>query len=161
MRTFAVACLMAAMVRPCIAQDTSIRPFKIHVPDSVLRDLKTRLASARIPEPLQGAGAWTYVDDMVAGVLLCLERPEAVGQAFNIGNPRSTVTIYDLAQRVRRLLDAPVGIVFEPHNSADVELRIPSVEKARELLGWEPQVELDDGLARTIAWYREKLTASV
>src|SRR5204863_2278091 len=91
--------------------------------------------------------AWTYVDDMVAGVLACLERPEAVGQAFNLGNPRSAVTIYDLAQRVRRLLDAPVGIVFEPHTSADVELRIPSVEKARELLEWEPRVKLDEGLA--------------
>ena len=43
---------------------------------------------------------------------------------------------------------------------ADVELRIPNVEKARELLGWEPQVELDDGLEKTIAWYREKTLAS-
>jgi UDP-glucose 4-epimerase len=98
---------------------------------------------------------------MVSGALACLERPEAVGQTFNIGNPRSAVTIYDLAQRVRRLMDAPVGIVFEPHTSPDVELRIPSVEKARELLGWEPRVELDEGLARTIAWYRERATASV
>ena len=43
---------------------------------------------------------------------------------------------------------------------ADVELRIPNVEKARELLGWEPQVELDEGLERTIAWFREKLAVS-
>jgi UDP-glucose 4-epimerase len=105
--------------------------------------------------------AWTYVDDMVEGVLLCLERPEAVGQAFNIGNPRSAVTIYDLAQRVRRLTGAPGSIRFEPHTSADVELRIPNVGKAHELLGWEPQVELDDGLERTIAWYRERTPASV
>ena len=100
--------------------------------------------------------AWTYVDDMVEGVLLCLEHPAAVGQTFNIGNPRSAVTIYDLAQRVRRLMNAPVGIVFAPQTSADVELRIPSVEKAREVLGWEPRVELDEGLTRTVAWYRER-----
>src|SRR5689334_21498191 len=51
--------------------------------------------------------AWCYVEDMVEGTLLCLERPEAVGQSFNIGNPRSTVTVYDLAQRIKRLTRCP------------------------------------------------------
>jgi UDP-glucose 4-epimerase len=105
--------------------------------------------------------AWCYVTDMVSGVLACLERPEAVGQAFNIGNPRSAVTIFDLAQRITRLTGSEGEIGFQPIDYADVELRIPNVTKARELLGWEPEVELDDGLARTIAWYREKQTASV
>jgi UDP-glucose 4-epimerase len=104
--------------------------------------------------------AWCYVDDMVEGTLLCLEHPGAVGQTFNIGNPRSSVTIYDLAQRVRRLTEAPVDVVFQPLHYADVELRIPNVEKAREVLGFEPRVDLDEGLARTIAWYREKIPAS-
>ena len=105
--------------------------------------------------------AWTYVTDMVAGVLLCLEDPAAVGQAFNIGNPRGAVTIFDLAQRIKRLTGAAGEIVFQPLHYADVELRIPNVKKAREVLGWEPRVELDEGLSRTIAWYRTKLTASV
>jgi UDP-glucose 4-epimerase len=105
--------------------------------------------------------AWCYVTDMVRGVHACLERPEAVGQAFNIGNPRSSVTIYDLAQRVKRLTGAQSELVFAPLGYTDVELRIPNVAKAHELLGWEPQVELDDGLARTIAWYRERTPASV
>jgi len=100
--------------------------------------------------------AWCYVDDMVEGTLRCLEQPAAIGQAFNIGNPRATVTIYDLAQRIRRLVGADVEIVFQPLHYADVELRIPNVEKAREILGFEAKVDLDDGLARTIAWYREK-----
>jgi len=100
--------------------------------------------------------AWCYVDDMVEGTLRCLEQPAAIGQVFNIGNPRATVTIYDLAQRIRRLVGADVEIVFQPLHYADVELRIPNVEKAREILGFEAKVDLDDGLARTIAWYREK-----
>jgi len=100
--------------------------------------------------------AWCYVTDMVAGVLACLERPEAVGQAFNIGNPRSSVTIFDLAQRIKRLTACPGDIVFAPLGYVDVELRIPNVQKARELLGWEPKVELDDGLERTIEWYRTR-----
>jgi len=104
--------------------------------------------------------AWTYVTDMVSGVLACLEHPDAVGQAFNIGNPRGTVTIYDLAQRIKRISGEPIDIVFQPLHYADVELRIPNVEKARTVLGWEPLVELDDGLEKTIAWYRAKTLAS-
>ena len=105
--------------------------------------------------------AWCYVDDMVSALHCCLEHPAAVGQTFNVGNPRSAVTIFDLAQRIKRLTGASGEIVFQPLHYADVELRIPNVEKGRELLGWEPKVELDEGLERTIAWYRAKLGASV
>ncbi|MGZ4290028.1 MAG: NAD-dependent epimerase/dehydratase family protein [Gaiellaceae bacterium] len=104
--------------------------------------------------------AWTYVTDMVSGVLACLEHEDAVGQAFNIGNPRGAVTIYDLAQRIKRLSGAQGEIVFQPLHYADVELRIPNVKKAREVLGWEPAVELDEGLEKTIAWYRAKTLVS-
>ncbi|HWJ33433.1 MAG TPA: NAD-dependent epimerase/dehydratase family protein [Gaiellaceae bacterium] len=104
--------------------------------------------------------AWTYVTDMVNGVLACLEHDAAPGQTFNIGNPRSAVTIYDLAQRIRRLSGVEVDIVFQPLHYAVVELRIPNVENARTVLGWEPLVELDEGLEKTIAWYRAKALAS-
>jgi nucleoside-diphosphate-sugar epimerase len=96
---------------------------------------------------------------MVQALLLALEHPNAVGQSFNIGNARSAVTIYDLAQRVKRLTGCSGDIVFQPLHYTDVELRIPNVDKARRLLGFEAGVELDDGLARTIAWYRERLGA--
>jgi nucleoside-diphosphate-sugar epimerase len=98
---------------------------------------------------------------MVAGVLACLEHPDAPGQAFSIGNPRGTVTIFDLAQHIKRLSGAAGEIVFQPLHYADVELRIPNVKKAREVLGWEPAVELDDGLEKTIAWYRANAQAAV
>jgi UDP-glucose 4-epimerase len=104
--------------------------------------------------------AWCYVEDMVSALLLALEHPAAVGQTFNVGNPRSAVTIFDLAQRIKRLAGATGEITFQPLHYADVELRIPNVEKGRELLGWEPKVELDEGLERTIAWYRAKQLAS-
>jgi UDP-glucose 4-epimerase len=103
--------------------------------------------------------AWCYVDDMVDALLLALDRPEAVGQTFNVGNARSTVTILDLAERIMRLTGCGGEIVFKPLHYTDVEIRIPNVTKARELLGFEAAVDLDEGLARTIAWYREKLPA--
>src|SRR5581483_6319876 len=100
--------------------------------------------------------AWCYVDDLVDALLLVLEHEEAVGQVFNIGNARSVVTITELAERIRRVAGSDVEIVYRPHEYADVEMRIPNVDKARAVLGWEAKVDLDEGLARTIAWYRER-----
>src|SRR5947209_2061820 len=145
----------------------SLRPFNVYGPGqigggAIRAFIEAALAGRDLT--IHGDGsqirAWCYVDDMVDGLLLALERPEAIGQSFNIGNARSTVTIFDLAQRIKRLTGCPGEIVFQPLHYTDVELRIPNVDKARELLGWEPQVELDEGLQRTIAWYREKTLAS-
>src|SRR5256714_14844789 len=58
--------------------------------------------------------AWCYVDDMVDSLLLCLERDEAVGQTFNVGNARSAGTTFDLAQRGQRRPGAPGEIRFPP-----------------------------------------------
>ena len=146
----------------------TVHPFNVYGPRQVGGGaIRAFIEAALAGEDLTVRGdgsqirAWCYVDDMVSGVLSCLERPEAVGQAFNIGNPRSSVTIYELALRVKRLTGCSGEIVFVPLGYTDVELRIPNVQKARELLFWEPKVELDDGLARTIAWYRSHSTASV
>ena len=100
--------------------------------------------------------AWCFVDDVVEALLAMLEREEAVGQVFNVGNPRSVVTVFDLATRIKRLAESDSEIVFKPLHYTDVEMRIPNVDKALKLLEWEPRVDLDDGLARTIAWYRER-----
>src|SRR6059058_4684220 len=141
----------------------TVRPFNIYGPGQVgVGAIHAFTVRALAGEDLviHGDGsqirAWCYVDDMVEALLLALERDEAVGETFNVGNARSTVTIYDLAQRIRRLTGAEVDIVFEPHRSPDVEIRIPNVDKARAALGFEAGVDLDDGLARTIAWYRER-----
>jgi nucleoside-diphosphate-sugar epimerase len=145
----------------------SVRPFNVYGPGqigggAIRAFIEAALAGRDLV--IHGDGsqirAWCFVDDMVDAILLCLERPEAVGQSFNVGNARSTVTIYDLALRVKRLTGCPGEIVFQPLHYTDVELRIPNVDKAKDLLGWEPQVELDEGLQRTIAWYREKTLAS-
>ncbi|MBX3645652.1 MAG: NAD-dependent epimerase/dehydratase family protein [Rubrivivax sp.] len=96
--------------------------------------------------------AWCYVDDMVEGVMCALEHPDAVGESFNIGNARAVVTIYGLAEAVCRVLGSRSRILFRPALSADIELRIPNVDKARELIGFSAQVDLDEGLRRTAAW---------
>jgi nucleoside-diphosphate-sugar epimerase len=71
------------------------------------------------------------------------------------------VTIYDLAKRIRRLSGCPGEIAFQPLHYADVEIRMPNVEKARELPGFEAKVDLDEGLEKKIALYRAKTPSSV
>jgi UDP-glucose 4-epimerase len=141
----------------------TVRPFNVYGPGQIGGGaIRAFIEAALAGENLvvRGDGsqirAWCYVDDMVQAVLLSLEHPDAVGQSFNIGNPRSAVTIFDLAQRVKRLTGCPGEIVFAPLDYVDVELRIPNVTKAREVIGFEAQVELDEGLERTIAWYRSR-----
>lgn len=99
--------------------------------------------------------SWCYIDDIIDGMLLAIARPEAVGHSFNIGNPRSTVTIYNLAREIVRLSGSASPLRFVSWPFPDVELRIPDIDKARQLLGFEPRVDLEEGLRRTIDWYRE------
>jgi UDP-glucose 4-epimerase len=146
----------------------SVRPFNVYGPGqigggAIRAFIEAALAGRDLT--IHGDGsqirAWCYVDDMVEGLLLALEHPNAVGESFNIGNARSAVTIFDLARRIKALTGCPGELVFQPLHYLDVELRIPNVDKARTLLGFEATVELDEGLERTIAWYREKTPTSV
>jgi UDP-glucose 4-epimerase len=144
----------------------SLRPFNVYGPGQIGGGAIRAFIEAALRGDdlvIHGDGsqirAWCYVDDMVEGVLLALEHPAAVGESFNIGNARSAVTIHDLAQRVKRLTGCPGELRFRPLHYTDVELRIPNVDKARQVLGFEARVELDEGLERTIAWYRARKPA--
>ncbi|MBU0551565.1 NAD-dependent epimerase/dehydratase family protein [Myxococcota bacterium] len=142
----------------------SVRPFNIYGPNQVgsgaVHHFVTR-ALRGDPLVIHGDGsqirAWCYIDDIIDGVLSALERDEACGHAFNIGNPRSTVTIYHLAREIVQLASSKSQIIFQEMNYTDVELRIPNIDKARELLGFEPKVNLEEGLLRTIDWYRQQM----
>lgn len=144
----------------------SIRPFNVYGPGQIGEGAIHRfIVQALKGEPLSihndgsQIRAWNYIDDMVDGILLTLERESAIGHAFNIGNPRSVTTIHNLAHQIVRLSQSSSDVVNAHWNFADVELRIPDIAKARDLLGYEPRVELDEGLLRTIEWYRRKLNA--
>ena len=140
---------------------TVVRPFNIYGPGQVgegaLRKFIQR-AVRNEPIEIHGDGtqirAWCYVDDMVEGVLLTLIHPKAIGESFNIGNERAIVTIYGLASAVVRVLNSKSPVLFTRKDYVDVELRIPSVTKSRNLLGFEAKVELDEGIERTAEFYR-------
>ena len=142
----------------------SVRPFNVYGPGQTGEGaLQIFIKKALKNEDIfiYGDGnqirAWCYVDDFVEGLMRVIEYPEAVGESFNIGNARTVVTIYGLAQTIMRVLNSKSKIVYKPPLSADIELRIPSVEKAEKLLGFKANVELEDGIARTARWIEKNL----
>lgn len=99
--------------------------------------------------------AWCYVDDFIDCLMLCIEKMDAVGNSFNIGNSRAVMTTYGLAQTVCSVLHSKSSIIFKPPLSAEVELRIPSVEKASRVLGFKAKIDLDEGIRRTADFFRK------
>ena len=141
----------------------SLRPFNIYGPMQVgegavhvfvTRSLKNE--DIQIHGDGDQIRSWCYIDDITDGILLSLEKKEAVGKVFNIGNPRGTITILSLAQKIVDICGSKSKIKFVPKNYVDVELRIPDIGKARKILGYKPKVDLDEGLIRTIEWYKKK-----
>src|SRR5207253_3027359 len=86
--------------------------------------------------------------DFVDGVLRCAEMPEAVGHAFNLGNPQGTITNSELANMIIRLTTSKSDIVYNPHPGPEVDLRVPSIEKATTMLGYQPKVALETAVRR-------------
>lgn len=98
--------------------------------------------------------AWCYVDDFVDCLMRCLEDPKAIGESFNIGNARAVITTLGLAQTVCRVLNSKSKILFRDQLSADIELRIPSVEKTAKILGFKAKVDLDEGILKTAEYFK-------
>jgi UDP-glucose 4-epimerase len=102
---------------------------------------------------------FTYVTDVVGALLQLAERPEAVGQVFNVGNDHEEVTILDLARRVKQRTQSTSEIVHVPYDQAyeegfeDMPRRIPDLGRIRSLLDYRPKVGLDDILDGVIAYF--------
>jgi len=146
---------------------TTIRPFNIYGPGQVGEGAVHHFVTRALKGEdliIRGNGdqirSWCYIDDIVEAILAALETEKAVGECFNIGNPRGTVTIYGLALATIRVTYSKSRVVFVEKDIADVELRIPNIDKARTLLGFQPKVNLEEGLKLTADWYYDKIHAN-
>ena len=143
-----------------------IRPFNVYGPrqvgDGAVRGI-TIQALQNLPITLYNDGtqirAWCFISDFADGVLRCAQRPEAVGHAFNLGNPQGTVTNLELANMIVRLTNSKSDIVYKPHPGPEVDLRVPSIEKAMSILEYRPQVSLESGVRQAVEWYTANLDA--
>jgi len=102
--------------------------------------------------------SFCYVDDLVEGLLRLMDSDEADGVPVNLGNPNE-LSVKDLVELVREMTKTSSKIVAMPLPEDDPKRRKPNIERAKDLLDWEPQVELREGLAETIAWFADEQRA--
>jgi len=116
-------------------------------------------ALANQPITVYGDGTQTrsfcYITDTAIGLLLLLANEGAKGGVVNIGNPEE-VTILGLAQRIKQLTGGTSPITFHPLPEDDPRRRCPDLGRAEKLLRWKPKISLEQGLVRTIMWFRGK-----
>lgn len=143
---------------PCV----TVRPFNVYGPGqtgegAIQMFIKKALNNETIT--IHGDGnqirAWCYVDDFVDCIMECIENPIAIGESFNIGNARAVITILGLANTVCKVLNSSSKIVHEPPLSADIAIRIPSVDKIEQKLGIKAKVDLEEGILETANWIKE------
>jgi len=103
--------------------------------------------------------SYCYVSDMVAGLMAVMfHEGEIKGRIYNVGNPDER-TILDFAQIIRDLCGSKSPIEYRPALLDDPVRRCPNITRIRTEIGWEPKVPLEEGLPRTIAWFREVLSS--
>lgn len=145
--------------------DTRIaRIFNCYGPRMRLNDgraIPTFITQALSGQPLtlHGDGSQTrsfcFIDDMVEGIWRLMQ--SSVTDPVNLGNPQE-MSLLELAKKIVILSGSSSPIVFTPLPVDDPKVRQPDITRARTLLGWEPTVDLEEGLRRTIEWFRQRLT---
>jgi len=100
--------------------------------------------------------SFCYVSDLIEGIYRLMNSDEH--EPVNIGNPQE-ITILEFAERVRALLGSDVPIVFKPLPQDDPKQRCPDISKAKRLLGWQPKVNLNEGLRLTLAFFKQQVAA--
>lgn len=110
-----------------------------------------------LPITIYGQGSQTrsfcYIDDMVDGIISAMSAKDTKGEVINLGNPDER-TINEIAEMIKKLTYSQSPITNELRPDEDPEKRKPDIEKAKKLLLWEPKISLEDGLKRTIEYFR-------
>lgn len=137
-----------------------IRPFNVYGKYQVGEGAVKNFVEAALknrPLVVHGNGeqvrSWCYVDDMTRSILAALTTEAAVGQHFNVGNPRATTSTLELANAIIRITGSRSQVEFRKIAYPDVEVRVPDVTAMREVLGIEAEVGLEEGINRTIDWW--------
>jgi UDP-glucuronate decarboxylase len=100
--------------------------------------------------------SFCYISDTVTGLMLLTTNPKATGQVVNVGNTKE-ITILELAKKIREVTKTSSNIEFYPLPKDDPKRRCPDMDKLKSLVGWKPSVGLEDGLKRTLVWFKDKV----
>ena len=159
----AAECLMMDYHRQNNVKVKIVRIFNTYGPRMALND--GRVVSNFIIQALKGQDitvygdgsqtrSFCYVDDMVAGLVIMMDSADSFLGPINLGNPEE-FSILDLAETIISMTGNQSKIVFKPLPQDDPMQRKPDISLARKTLGWQPQIDLEEGLERTIAYFRE------
>jgi len=96
--------------------------------------------------------SFCYISDMVDGICKAMFSKEMSGEVVNLGN-QNEITVLELAERIKKLLNSDSKIIFKKLPEDDPRRRCPDISKAKAILNWEPKVDLDYGLSKTIEWF--------
>jgi nucleoside-diphosphate-sugar epimerase len=140
----------------------SIRPFNVYGPlqtgQSAIQEFIKRAIKGKNIN-IHGDGSqirsWCYIDDAIDLIYKCLTNAKANGNVFNMGNPRATITVFELAKKVIEITKSTSKVDCGQRSIVDVELRVPNIDKAKKVLGFEPKVDLEEGILKTAEWWRE------
>jgi UDP-glucuronate decarboxylase len=102
--------------------------------------------------------SFCYVDDLVSGLIALMNTDDGVTGPINLGNP-GEFTMLELATKVLDIVGSGGDVIHQPLPSDDPVRRKPNIDQAQKLLGWSPTVHLDEGLTRTVAYFRELFEA--
>ncbi len=161
----AAECLMMDYRRQNGLRIKIVRIFNTYGPRMAIDD--GRVVSNFIVQALRGQDisvygdgsqtrSFCYCDDLIDGIIRMMDTPDEVVGPVNLGNP-SEFTIFELAENVIRLTGSTSRIVFRPLPQDDPAQRRPDIARAERLLSWQPRVPLAEGLAKTVAYFREVL----
>lgn len=143
---------------------TTVRPFNIYGPGQLGEGAVHHfIKNAVHDEPLDVYGdgnqirSWCYIDDFIDGLLSIPFNSKTIGKTFNMGNPLETITVYRLAELIKRLAESRSQIRYADRETQvmDVYIRVPDITRAKKVLGFNPKITLKEGLERTIEWYRK------
>lgn len=141
-----------------------VRPFNIYGPGQIGVGAMNKFITKALKDEtieIYGDGnqirSWCYVDDFVNTLYLTLENMEIIGQSVNIGNARQVVTIYGLAETIVRVLNSSSKIVFKDQLSADIEMRVPIVDKMLKVLGYTSEISMEEGILLTAKYIKNEL----
>lgn len=128
----------------------------------VVPDLVQKIVKGQNPLHILGNGGqvrhYTYGGDLAAGIRACVESEKALNEDFNLSTPVST-TVLELAELVWEKVNdtIPFDFISDPPFKYDVQKRVPSVEKAKRILGFEAKTSLNDALDEIIPWVKEQI----
>ncbi|MBL8192496.1 MAG: GDP-mannose 4,6-dehydratase, partial [Blastocatellia bacterium] len=97
--------------------------------------------------------SFCYVDDLVSGMIKMMEQPDFIGPV-NLGNPEE-YTVLELAQKIIKMVHSQSKVVFKPLPENDPTRRRPDITLAKEKLNWQPTIPVDQGLEKTIEYFRK------